>query len=62
MEKQPDPAVICAKIQTMKGVAEELQEMGEPIPAIARNMVRILASIRMLEINMCDLVEPGPPQ
>jgi hypothetical protein len=62
MEKQSDPAEICAKIQTMKGVAEELQGMAETIPAVARNMVRILASIRMLEINICDLVEPGPPQ
>lgn len=45
------------KIQLMKKAAEELKQMGEDFPAITRNSVRILASLKMLEINVSDLVE-----
>ena len=48
---------INAKIQLMKQTAEELNRAGENFPAIARNTVRILASIKMLEINVSDLIE-----
>ena len=48
---------INAKIQLMKKEAEELNQIGENFPALARNTVRILASIKMLEINVSDLVE-----
>jgi hypothetical protein len=39
----------------MKKTAEELKLMGEDFPALNRNMSRILASIRMLELNISDL-------
>ena len=45
------------KIQLMKKTAEELNRIGEDFPAIARNTVRILASVKMLEINISDLIE-----
>jgi len=48
---------INAKIQMMKQAAEELNQLGENFPALARNTVRILASVKMLEINVSDLVE-----
>ena len=48
---------INAKIQLMKKTAEELNRIGENFPALARNTVRILASVKMLEINVSDLVE-----
>jgi len=48
---------INAKIQLMKQTAEELNQIGENFPALARNTVRILASVKMLEINVSDLVE-----
>jgi len=48
---------INAKIQVMKQAAEELNHIGENFPALARNTVRILASVKMLEINVSDLVE-----
>ena len=48
---------IDEKIQVMKRTAEELSRMGEDFPALARNSVRILASVKMLEINVSDLVE-----
>ncbi len=48
---------IHAKIQLMKKTAEEINRIGEDFPALARNTVRILASVKMLEINVSDLVE-----
>ena len=59
MAKQIDLDAINAKIQLMKKTAEELKRIGEEFPAIARNTVRILASVKMLEINVSDLVELG---
>ena len=48
---------INTKIQMMKRTAEELAQAGEDFPAIARNIVRISAGIKMLEINISDIVE-----
>ena len=46
------------KIQLMKETAQELKEMGKSIPAMDRNLLRILASIKMLEINISDVLDP----
>jgi hypothetical protein len=59
MAPQIDLREINDKIQLMKKTAEELNRIGENFPAIARNTVRILASVKMLEINISDLVELG---
>ncbi|MGW8302877.1 MAG: hypothetical protein ACWGNO_12445 [Desulfobacterales bacterium] len=59
MAKQIDLFEINDKIQLMKKTAEELNRVGEDFPAIARNTVRILASVKMLEINISDLIELG---
>jgi len=48
---------IDAKIQMMKRTAAELARAGAEFPAIARNIVRISAGIKMLEINISDVVE-----
>ena len=57
MGRQIDLNEINAKIQLMKKTAAELNQIGEDFPAIARNTVRILASVKMLEINVSDLVD-----
>jgi len=57
MNPRIDLNEINAKIQLMKQAAAELNRIGENFPALARNTVRILASIKMLEINISDLVE-----
>ena len=57
MEKQFDIHAINARIQLLKETAEELKHIGKDFPAIARNSVRILASVKMLEINVSDLVD-----
>jgi hypothetical protein len=59
MVQQIDLKKINDKIQLLKKTAEELNRIGEGFPAIARNTVRILASVKMLEINVSDLVELG---
>ena len=48
---------IDEKIQVMKNIAEELHRLGDNFPALARNSTRILASVKMLEINVSDLVD-----
>lgn len=58
MAQQIDLKKIDDKIQLLKKTTQELSRMGEDFPAIARNTVRILASVRMLEINVSDLIEP----
>jgi len=59
MAQQIDLKKIHTKIQLLKKTAEELKLMGENFPAVTRNSVRILASIKMLEINVSDVIELG---
>lgn len=56
MAKQIDLKKIDDKIQLLKQTTRELNRMGEDFPAIARNTARILASVKMLEINVSDLL------
>ena len=44
------------KIQAIKESARELREMSGGIQAVDRNVDRILASVKMLEINVSDAV------
>jgi len=57
MMTQVDLKKIDEKIKLLKSTAQELNRLGDNFPALARNSVRILASIKMLEINVSDLVE-----
>ena len=57
MNAQYDIIKISDKIRELKSTAEELKRMGENFPALARNSIRILASIKMLEIDVSDVVE-----
>jgi len=59
MAQPIDLNIINAKIQLLKKTAQELNRIGEDFPAVARNTARILASVKMLEINISDLVELG---
>ena len=51
-----DIQAIDARIQTIKTAAEELKTMSDNFPAVARNIARILASTKMLEIEVSDIV------
>ena len=44
-------------IQRMRQCAEELKEKSGNIQAVERNVDRILANIKMLELNISDVKE-----
>ena len=50
------------KIQAIKEAALELKEMSGGIQAVDRNVDRILASAKMLEINICDVAGLDSPE
>jgi len=43
------------RIRELRRVAEELKDSGGDIEAVRRNVERILASVRILELNICDV-------
>jgi prefoldin subunit 5 len=43
------------RIKTIKKAAQELKELSSGIQAVDRNAQRILASVKMLEINISDV-------
>ncbi len=45
------------RIKTINKAAQELKEFSNGIPAVDRNAERILASVKMLEINISDILE-----
>ena len=45
---------ISSEIETLKSSAERLKAMSDEIPALNRNLVRVAASIKMLEINFVE--------
>jgi predicted component of type VI protein secretion system len=44
-------------IQQMHHLADELKKKAGGIQAVERNLDRILANIKMLELNICDVKE-----
>jgi hypothetical protein len=47
------------KIRLLKQMAIELKRISGGIQAVDRNVDRILASVKMLEINISDLADIG---
>jgi len=45
------------RIKTIRKAAQELRALSGRIPAVDRNAVRILASVKMLEINISDVID-----
>lgn len=55
MQPSIDLKTICRKIADMRNIAEELRKDEARLPSLGQNLKRILASIRMLEINFSDI-------
>ena len=55
--KRRELSKIDTRIKIIKKAAEELKELSAEIPAVDRNTARILASVKMLEINISDVKE-----
>jgi len=45
------------KIKLLRSTAEELQSLAENIPAITKNTARLLASVKMMELNISDCID-----
>ena len=56
MAKEYKVEDMAQKIELLKQTATELKRTSGGIQAVDRNVDRILASIKMLEINISDLV------
>jgi hypothetical protein len=48
---------MAEKIQAIKEAATELKNISAGIQAVTRNADRILASVKMLEINISDILD-----
>ncbi len=60
MEIRSDIKQIETDIRLMKETALRLQTAGADFPALSKNVIRILASIKMLEINVSDVLTLAP--
>jgi hypothetical protein len=50
---------IHRNIRSARKAVKELKRLGEDFPAVARNAERMLASLKMLEINVSDVIDLG---
>lgn len=57
MVEEYDIKLIAEKIETIRRTATELKSISGGIQAIDRNVDRILASVKMMEINITDVVD-----
>ena len=60
MDASTDLNELKDQILHLKSSAEALKTTGKDIPAIARNIARILASVKMLELNVVDAADLSP--
>jgi hypothetical protein len=60
MEQEYDIREMAEKIRSLRKTAEELKEISGGIPAVDCNVNRILASVKVLEIDINDTLKiPG---
>ena len=57
MTEEYDIKAMADIIHSLRQDAEKLQEIGASIPSVVKNTDRILADIKILEININDVVE-----
>ena len=57
MEKKPDLILINDQIQQIKLLLKGLHQKTDHFPAISKNSKRALASLKMMELSISDLVE-----
>ncbi len=61
MAIRSDIQEIESDIRLLKEAANRLQAAGADFPAVSKNINRVLASIKMLEINVSDIVALSQP-
>ena len=55
MTNSKDIHTIRTRVQELQTIASELYKNSEDLPFLNRNVKRILASVKMLEINLEDV-------
>jgi len=48
-------AELDRKVEALRGMVEDLIDSAGDVEAVKRNARRILASVKMLELNICDI-------
>lgn len=51
---EPTIEKIAGEIKKLKAMVDDLRGLGQGIPTLDRNLVRIAASVKMLELNFVD--------
>ena len=54
MDQTLDPTLFWEEVRRIRAAAEKLRVMAADFPAVNRNALRILASIKMIELNLGD--------
>jgi hypothetical protein len=57
MTQQYDIKGMVSKIKALRKDAEDLKKIAGDFPAVEKNIVRILADVKLLEINISDVAE-----
>ena len=57
MAQQYDITGMVEKVNLLRQNAEDLRQMSAGFPTVEKNADRILANVRMLEININDVAE-----
>ena len=57
MVEEHNVKLMAEKIETIRRTATELKRISGGIQAIDRNVDRILASVKMMEINISDVAD-----
>ena len=57
MAQEYDIKGMVVKVNSLRQNAEDLRQMSGGIPTVEKNIDRILANVRMLEINVNDVAE-----
>jgi hypothetical protein len=52
---------MVSRVLTLRATAAELKSISGGIQAVDRNVDRILASVKMLEINLVDVADLADP-
>ena len=57
MQSEYDIKGMVQKVQAIKQNVEDLKQISGGIVAVDRNVNRMLASIRILELGVCDIAD-----
>ncbi len=57
MQTENELKKIDEKIKLLSNTAKELKILADNIPAITRNTTRLLASVKIMELNISDCID-----